>query len=86
MKSSVKKRVENLENILKIKSDRKRCARVVYDASSGFDPSTLKIDAEVVLILPDNGRRSMGKLDFSEKPYHIFYGRDKWDKWDKKDK
>jgi hypothetical protein len=74
MKSSVKKRVESLENMLKIKSNRKRSARVVYDASSGFDPSTLKIDAEVVLILPDNGRRGVDKKDFSDQPYKIFYG------------
>lgn len=73
MKSSLKKRIANLESFLNNKS-RKRHAKIVYDSSSGFDPSIFEIDAEVVLFAPDNGRRSVARLDFSEKPYHIFYG------------
>lgn len=73
MKSSLKKRIRKLEGSFN-RNLRKRYAKVVYDSSSGFDPSTLEIDAEVVLCLPDNGRRSVTKLDFSEKPYQIFYG------------
>lgn len=73
MKSSLKKRIAKLESFLNNQS-RKRYAKVVCDSSSGFDPSTLEVDAEVVLCVPDNGRRSVTKLDFSEKPYQIFYG------------
>lgn len=74
MKASNKKRIENLEKLLKVKSNQKRIATVVYDASSGFDPSTLEIDAEVALILPDNGMRGVDENDYSDQPYKIFYG------------
>lgn len=76
MKSSQKKRLEKLEGFFNTKSTKKRLARVVYDASSSFDPSTLKVDAEVVLFLPDNGMRATddANFDFSKQPYQIFYG------------
>lgn len=45
---------------------------VIYDASSGFDFVTLKIDTDVVIYLPSNGKEI--DIDFSEKPYHISYG------------
>jgi len=74
MKSSLKKRIKNLERTLPCNSKRSKYARVVYDGSSGFDPSTLKVNADVVLCLPYNGRRSVGEVDFTKCPYKIFYG------------
>lgn len=72
MKSSLKKRIIKLEGSFN-RNSRKRYAKVVYDSSSGFDSSTLEIDAEVVLFLPDNGRRGIDKKVFSNQPYKIFY-------------
>jgi len=71
MKDSFKKRIENLENILQIKSNQKRYVRILYDADSDFDPSTFKIDGEFVIFLPDKG---LEPIDFSTQPYKIFYG------------
>lgn len=73
MKPSQKKRLEKLEGFFNSRSTKRRFARVIYDASSGFDPSTLKVDAEVVLCLPDNGMRVVDEIDFSKQPYQIFY-------------
>ena len=74
MKASQKKRLEKLEAFFNAISTKKRFARVIYDASSGFDPSKLRVDAEVVLFLPDNGMRTIDRVDFSNQPYQIFYG------------
>ncbi len=74
MKASQKKRLEKLESFFYAKSTKRRIARVIYDASSGFDLSRLEIDAEVVLFLPDNGMRMADEVDFSSQPYQIFYG------------
>lgn len=76
MKASQKKRLEKLETFFNATSTKKRFARVIYDASSDFDPSKLKVDAEVVLFLPDNGMRATddANFDFSKQPYQIFYG------------
>lgn len=73
MKSSLKKRIKALEKSFLSNSKRNRYAKVVYDGSSGFDPSTLEVDADAVLCLPDNGRRSVEEIDFSNCPYKIFY-------------
>lgn len=43
MKSSLKKRIAELKGSFNSNS-RQRCAKVVYDASSGFDPSSLEIE------------------------------------------
>lgn len=74
MKLAQKKRLEKLEGFFNAKSTKRRFARVIYDASSGFDLSKLKVDAEVVLFLPDNGMRTVDQIDFSNQPYQIFYG------------
>lgn len=70
-----KKAFREVEGIFNTKSTKRRFARVIYDASSGFDPSTLKLDAEVVILLPDNGMRVADEeeVDFSKNPYQIFY-------------
>lgn len=75
MKSSQKMRLQKLEGFFNAKSTKKRFAKVIYETSSGFDPSTLKVDAEMVLFLPDNGMRAADEdeVDFSKQPYQIFY-------------
>lgn len=40
MKASFKKRIENLENILKTRLNQKRYGIVIYDGDSDFDPAT----------------------------------------------
>ena len=43
--------------MLKISSNRPAFATVIYDSSiPNFDPRSLGVDADVVLMLPDNGR------------------------------
>lgn len=75
MRSSQKKRLEKLEGFFNAKSTKKRFAKVIYDASFDFDLSTLKVDAEITLFLPDNGMRATDDVDtdFSKQPYQIFY-------------
>lgn len=59
MKHLNKKRIHSLEKMMTAKKSRPRCATVCFDPYiPHFDSNTLKIDADVVLILPDNGRRS----------------------------
>jgi hypothetical protein len=59
MKLSIKKHLEKLEKNFNVqKNGRLRCAAVTHDPSiHNFDPMTIGIDADVMLILPDNGRR-----------------------------
>ena len=73
MKSAQKKRLEKLEGFFNAKSTKKRFAKVIYDASSDFDFSMLKVDAEIVLFLPDNGMQVADEIELSNQPYQIFY-------------
>lgn len=59
MKASIKKRLEKLEKNCNIqKNGRLRHVAVTHDPSiHNFDPKTIGIDADVMLILPDNGHR-----------------------------
>lgn len=70
MKAPFKKRIENLENILKTKLNQKRYGIVIYDGDSDFDPATFKGDVEVAAFLPDKG---IDPIDFSTQPYKIIY-------------
>ncbi len=64
MKTSNKKLIENLEKNLAAKMNRPKCARMIYDSSNpNIDPKSLGIDAEVILMLPDNGRRYPNQKD-----------------------
>ncbi len=74
MKAFYKKRIESLENFLNMQSKRKQFAKVVCIPGYNFDSATIKVDAKVVLILPDNGRRGISKSDFDHQNYKIFYG------------
>ena len=57
MKSSNKIRIERLEKVMNINLKNK-FALVIWDNPTDFDTST--IDADHILILPDNGRRDHG--------------------------
>jgi hypothetical protein len=59
MKSSNKIRIERLEKVMKINLKNK-FALVICDNPNDFDTSM--IDADHILILPDNGRRDHGRM------------------------
>lgn len=67
MKPFIKKRLEKLEKNFPNKMVRQRYAKVIHDPSiPNFDPKMLGIDADVILILPDNGRRYPHQQTFDE--------------------
>ena len=59
MKSSNRIRIEKLEKVMNINLKNK-FALVICDNPCDFDTST--IDADHILILPDNGRRDHGQM------------------------
>ncbi len=72
MKSSIKKRLKILENSLNI-DQKHKCALVVCDPEilHTFDFSF--IEAEHMVILPDNGRRLPGDQTIGKGSYSIHY-------------
>jgi hypothetical protein len=59
MKRGNPKRIELLENILNTRKKRRQHAKVLYDSTiPNFNPRIHGVDADVILMLPDNGRRS----------------------------
>ena len=59
MKAANKKRIDLIENSLNNREKRKPHARVLYNpAIPNFNPRVHGVDAKVILMLPDNGRRS----------------------------
>ena len=74
MKPTNKKRIEYLEKTSTPKRIRPKYAMVIHDPSiHNLDPDLLEIDADVVLILPDNGRRCKNKEYLLEGAYKITY-------------
>jgi hypothetical protein len=73
MKSINKKRVENLENAIRLKDGKPTYALVIYDALGNCDISELNIDAETVVFLPDNGRGLPGG-EIPKGGYKVFFG------------
>jgi hypothetical protein len=71
MKPLNKKRVENLEKVFKLKDGKPTYALVIYDGN--FEISTLDIDVETVLYLPDNGRGHPDQ-EIPKGSYKVFYG------------
>jgi hypothetical protein len=58
MKSFIKNRLEKLEGNFSEKTGHQRFVKVIYDPSiPDFDSQMLGIDADVILMVPDNGRR-----------------------------
>lgn len=72
MKSSIKKRLQTLEHNLNV-DERDRCALVVCDPEILFELDFSDIDAEALLILPDNGRRLCGDRKVPKGSYLISY-------------
>jgi len=63
MKSSNRIRIEKLEKVMNINLKNK-FALVICDNPDDFDAST--IEADHILILPDNGRRDHGQMIHKE--------------------
>lgn len=60
MRAVNKKRLANLERAMIPKRSQPRCAMVcLHGESLDFNQKVHQIDAKVVLVLPDNGRRSI---------------------------
>jgi hypothetical protein len=72
MKSSIKKRLQTLEHNLNV-DERHRCALVVCDSEILYTFDFSFIEAEHILIFPDNGRRLSGDQSISKGSYSIRY-------------
>jgi len=72
MKLAIKKRLKILENILKV-NQRPKCALIVCDPDilHSFDFSF--VQADHVLILPDNGHRMPGNQQILKGSYVVSY-------------
>ena len=72
MKSSIKKRLQNLESILKV-NQRPKCALIICDPDilNTFDFSF--IEADHLIILPDNRLRMEGNPPIPKGSYSIYY-------------
>jgi hypothetical protein len=66
------KRLENLEKKWNEKPKRKRSALILCDAELPQDFCDFKVDADAVLILPDNGHRGAGKKA-PKGSYSVYY-------------
>ena len=74
MKLSNKKRIESLEKVLTVKRCRARSAMVCFDPSiTDFEINSLEIDADVILALPDNGRRCCNEERIPKGSYKVTY-------------
>lgn len=72
MKSSFQKRLKLLENKYKISKSR-RIARIVYDPNICSRDDIPHVDADVILCLPDNGRRLPKGKSIPSEGYLIEY-------------
>lgn len=71
MKQSLKNRLEKLEKKSNIKSTLKKIARILHDPDLPQSSRNFKFDANVALILPDNGRRGPSRAPKGS--YSVFY-------------
>jgi len=69
MKPINKKRIENLAQAFHLKDGKPIFAMVIY--GENFDTSTLDLDIETVLFLPDNGRDP--DLQIPKESYKVFF-------------
>lgn len=72
MKTSIKNRLIKLEKKYCV-TRRRRSARVLCDPDILHTLDLSQIDAEVVLILPDNGHRVIGDQKVPKGSYLVFY-------------
>lgn len=73
MKPSVQKRLKQLESRLRI-NKRHKSARIVCDPNIRHLFDFSEVNADVLLILPDNGRRTHGEI-VPEGSYLVFYSK-----------
>lgn len=71
MKSSVQKRLKQIESRLGI-NKRHKSARIVCDPKIMHSFDFSEVNADVLLILPDNGRGTRGDV-VSEGSYLVYY-------------
>lgn len=72
MKSSIKKRLQNLESTLKV-NQKPKCALIICDPDIMYTFDFSFIEAEHLLILPDNGHRITGDPAVQKNPYSVYY-------------
>jgi hypothetical protein len=72
MKSTIKKRLQNIEKTLKI-SHRHRCALIICDPDILHTFVFSSIDADYRIILPDNGLRMEGDPPIPKGSFTVSY-------------
>jgi hypothetical protein len=72
LKALFKNRLENLEKRLSVNLIRKKSALILCDAELPLDFCDFKVDAEIVLIVPDNSYRGPGKTA-TKGGYSVYY-------------
>lgn len=73
MTKSIEGRVKKLEVILKVNQSKRRIATVIYNPKICPPANLPQIDADVILCLPDNGRRSPKDKPLPPEGYLIKY-------------
>lgn len=73
MKSSIQKRLKQLESRLGI-NKRHKSARIVCDRKIMYSSDFSEVNADTLLILPDNGRRTHGDI-VPEGGYLVYYSK-----------
>mgnify|MGYP000473954404 CR=1 FL=1 len=73
MKLSLKRRLLRLEAATPSSRKKHRAARILCDPDVMHSLDFSEIDAEVLLILPDNGRRLRGDQKVPKGSYLVFY-------------
>ncbi|MGE4572945.1 MULTISPECIES: hypothetical protein [Parachlamydia] len=73
MTKSIEERVKKLEVILKVNQSKRRIATVIYNPDICSRANLPHIEADVILCLPDNGRRSPRDKSLPSEGYLIRY-------------
>jgi len=73
MTKSIERRVKTLEDFLNIRRAKRRIATVIYDPNICPQSDLPSIDADVILCLPDNGRRITGESGLPPEGFLIEY-------------
>ena len=71
MKRAIAKRIAKLESRTQSILHHK-CALVVYDPAGARALDDIQFNADIVLMLPDNGRRNLGDDDIKGS-YRVYY-------------
>lgn len=73
MTKSIDGRVKKLEDLLKVNHNKRRIATVVYNPKICPQANLPQIEADVILCLPDNGRRTPRDKPLPPEGYLIRY-------------